>query len=284
MRMQKKPVQAAAVHDLSGFGRCSITVALPILSAMGVQVSCLPTAVLSTHTGGFKGYTFRDLTEDMSPYFHHWEKEGFAFDALYTGYLGSLEQLDIVQEFFDAFQTDKNLTLVDPVMGDHGVLYSRFDDRMVQGIRALCKRADVIVPNMTEAAFLTGMPYCPDMRDEAQIRDLCARLMELGAKKVVLTGIRPREGHLGAACFDGKQLHLYAPPHVPKQYDGTGDVFASVLLGGVLQGLPLESSMELAADFTRLCVECSLQNGTDMHHGVDFEVCLGKLIQMLAEK
>ena len=179
MQALKKPRQAAAVQDLSGFGRCSITVALPILSVMGVQVSCLPTAVLSTHTGGFTGYTFRDLTQDMEPFFRHWQKEGFAFDALYTGYLGSLEQLDIVQKFFDAFQTRENLTLVDPVMGDHGVLYSRFDDRMVQGIRALCARADVIVPNLTEAAFLTGTPYRPDLQKERDMVEMCEKLLAL---------------------------------------------------------------------------------------------------------
>lgn len=284
MAVPRKPLQAAAVQDISGFGRCSITVALPILSAMGVQVSCLPTAVLSTHTGGFKGYTFRDLTEDMEPFFRHWQKENFRFDALYSGYLGSLEQLDIVQRFFDAFQTKENLTLVDPVMGDHGVLYSRFDDRMVQGIRALCKRADVIVPNMTEAAFLAGTPWRPDMHDEKEMEDLCARLMELGPKKVVLTGVRPQEGHLGAACYDGKKLHIYAPPHVPKQYDGTGDVFASVLLGGMMLHRTLEEAIAMAADFTRECVERSMENGTDMHHGVDFEAGLGSLIARVNEK
>lgn len=279
--MARKPLQAAAVQDISGFGRCSITVALPILSAMGVQVSCLPTAILSTHTGGFTGYTFRDLTGDMEPFFRHWQKEGFQFQALYTGYLGSLEQLEIVGRFFDAFQTRENITLVDPVMGDHGVLYSRFDDKMVQGIRKLCCRADVIVPNMTEAAFLTGTAYRPDLKDEKEILHLCEQLMQLGPKKVVLTGIRPEEGHLGAACFDGKKLHIYAPPHVPKQYDGTGDVFASVLLGGLMQGDGLERAMERAADFTRLCVEKSLENGTDMHHGVDFELCLHELMHWM---
>lgn len=284
MPEMKKPRQAAAVQDLSGFGRCSITVALPILSAMGVQLSCLPTAVLSTHTGGFTGYTFRDLTCDMEPFFRHWQKEGFQFDALYTGYLGSLEQLDIVQRFFDAFQTKDNITLVDPVMGDHGVLYSRFDDRMVKGIRALCARADVMVPNLTEAAFLTDTPYRPDIQKESDILEVCERLMALGAKSVVLTGVRPQKDHLGAACFDGNRLHIYAQPHVPKQYDGTGDVFASVLLGGMLQGKTLEKSMEAAADFTRICVQQSMENGTDMHHGVDFEACLPLLIGMQTQK
>lgn len=284
MEQKKTLRRAAAVQDLSGFGRCSLTVALPILSAMGVQCSCLPTAVLSTHTGGFKGYTFRDLTEDMEPFFRHWQKENFAFDALYTGYLGSLHQLEIVQRFFDAFQTKENITLVDPVMGDHGVLYSRFDDRMVRGIRALCARADVMVPNLTEAAFLTDTPYRPDMQSEQDMQQVCEKLLALGAKQVVLTGVRPEKELLGAACHDGKHLHIYARPHVPKQYDGTGDVFASVLLGSMLQGNTLQKSMEQAADFTRICVQKSLENGTDMHHGVDFEMCLPLLIGMQTQK
>ena len=139
-----RPPRAAAIHDLSGFGRCSLTVALPVLSAMGVQLSCLPTAVLSTHTGGFQGYTFRDLTADMQPFFRHWKQENFEFDAIYTGYLGSAEQIGLVEEFFSLFRTEKNLILVDPVMGDHGKLYSLYTPEMAEGMKRLCKKADVV--------------------------------------------------------------------------------------------------------------------------------------------
>ena len=159
MPEMKKPRQAAAVQDLSGFGRCSITVALPILSAMGVQLSCLPTAVLSTHTGGFTGYTFRDLTCDMEPFFRHWQKEGFQFDALYTGYLGSKKQVEIISEFIDDFSTENNVTVVDPVLGDGGRYYAGFDDEFAAEMKKLCAKADYIIPNMTEVSFLLGIPY-----------------------------------------------------------------------------------------------------------------------------
>lgn len=272
-----RPLQAAAVHDLSGFGRCSLTVALPVLSAMGVQTSCLPTAVLSTHTGGFQGYTFRDLTEDMRPFYRHWQREGFRFDALYTGYLGSEEQIDIVGDFLSAFRTKDNLILVDPVMGDHGRLYSLYTPAMAAGMKRLCARADVVVPNMTEAALLTGMEYREGNHEEGYLEALCGRLLALGAKQVVLTGVSPGPGRMGAACHDGRRLELYAPPRVDAHYDGTGDLFASVLLGALLHGRTLKQAVCLAADFTRDCVARSLHNGTDPHFGVDFEPALWQL-------
>lgn len=272
-----RPLRAAAVHDLSGFGRCSLTVALPVLSAMGVQVSCLPTAVLSTHTGGFQGYTFRDLTGDMRPFFSHWLREGLAFDALYTGYLGSAEQIGIVGDFLSAFRTDQNLILVDPVMGDHGQLYSLYTPDMAAGMRRLCARADVIVPNMTEAALLTGMEYREDGHEEKYLEEICLRLLELGAGQVALTGVSPAPGRIGAACHDGRRMTVYAPPRVDAHYDGTGDLFASVLLGGLLHGRGLEAAARLAADFTRDCVARSVQNGTNPHEGVDFEPALWRL-------
>lgn len=275
--MKSRPLRAAAVHDLSGFGRCSLTVALPVLSAMGVQLSCLPTAVLSTHTGGFQGYTFRDLTGDMRAFFTHWKKEGFCFDALYTGYLGSAEQIDLVEEFFSLFRTEENLILVDPVMGDHGKLYSLYTPEMAEGMKRLCKKADVLAPNMTEAAFLTGMEFKDAGHDEGYLREICERLLKMGAKQVVLTGVSAVPGTVGAACHDGAHFSVYAPPRVQARYDGTGDLFASVLLGALLHGRNLQSAAALAADFTRDCVEISLKNGTDPHHGVDFEGMLWQL-------
>lgn len=274
---QNRPLQCAAVHDLSGFGRCSLTVALPVLSAMGVQVSCLPTAVLSTHTGGFQGYTFRDLTDDMGPFFHHWQREGFQFDALYTGYLGSAEQIHLVEEFLSAFRTQDNLILVDPVMGDHGKLYSLYTEEMALGMKRLCARADVIVPNMTEAAWLTGMAYRECRHDLDYLTEMCEKLLALGAGQVVLTGISPEDGCMGAACHDGREMKIYAPEKIHATYDGTGDLFASVLLGALMRKRTLEEAMMLAADFTRDAVARSLENGTNRHHGVDFEPALWKL-------
>lgn len=275
--MSGRPLQAAAAQDLSGFGRCSLTVALPVLSAMGVQVSCLPTAVLSTHTSGFTGYTFRDLTEDIRPFYEHWLREGLCFDALYTGYLGSEAQIDIVGDFLSAFQSPRTLTLVDPVMGDHGRLYSRFTPRMAEGIGRLCGRADVIVPNLTEAALLSGMPYPTKMLREADYAQMCERLLALGAKRVVITGAALSPGEMGFACHDGARLRLYLPERIDAAYDGTGDLFASVLLGALLHGRELYAAAQIAADFTRECVAVSLKNGTNPHFGVDFEPALWRL-------
>ncbi|MBE5783429.1 MAG: pyridoxamine kinase [Clostridiales bacterium] len=277
MRDKNRPLQAATVNDISGFGRCSLTVSLPVLSAMGVHLSCIPTAVLSTHTGGFQGYTFRDLTQDIRPFFEHWKKEGFEFDALYTGYLGSAEQIDLVSDFLTAFQTDTNITLVDPVMGDHGKLYSLYTPEMAKGMKRLCARADVIVPNMTEGAYLTGMEFKAHGHSEEYLSEMCQRLMSLGAKNVVITGVSPAPGLVGAACHDGKKMEIYAPERVNAQYDGTGDVFASVLLGALLHEKSLLSSVKLAADFTRECIARSLKNNVNPHHGVDFEMGLWQL-------
>ncbi len=262
---------ALAVHDLSGFGRCSLTVALPILSVMGVQVSCLPTAVLSTHTGGFTGYTFRDLTQDMRDYYRHYLREGLSFDAVYSGYLGSFEQIAIVGEILSAFRAQDNLLLVDPVMGDEGKLYSRYTDDMARGVRGLCEKADVIVPNMTEAAILTGDSYREKGHDEAYLRKLCRDLRKLGAKKVVLTGVSTDDTCVGAACDDGKDFFLVTDERIPRRYDGTGDVFASVLLGALLCGRDLRGAAALAVLFTHDCVEDSAKNNVNQHHGVDFE-------------
>lgn len=277
MRDKNRPLQAATVNDISGFGRCSLTVSLPVLSAMGVHLSCIPTAVLSTHTGGFQGYTFRDLTEDIRPFFRHWKQEGFEFDALYTGYLGSAQQIDLVQEFIEAFKTEDNFTLVDPVMGDHGKLYSLFTPKMAEGMKRLCARADVIVPNMTEGAYLTGMEFKPHGHSEAYLMEMCRRLIDLGAKNAVITGVSPAPGLVGAACYDGKKMEIYAPERVNAQYDGTGDVFASVLLGALLHEKSLLDSVKLAADFTRECIARSLKNNVNPHHGVDFEMGLWQL-------
>ncbi|MDD6683623.1 MAG: pyridoxamine kinase [Clostridiales bacterium] len=275
--------QAAAIHDLSGFGRCSLTVALPVLSAMGVQLSCLPTAVLSTHTGGFQGYTFRDLTADMQPFFRHWKQENFEFDAIYTGYLGSAEQIGLVEEFFSLFRTEKNLILVDPVMGDHGKLYSLYTPEMAEGMKRLCKKADVVVPNMTEAAFLTGTEYQEANHNKKYLEMLCEKLLAMGARQVVLTGVAPNCGKMGVACHNGREFFVYAPERVNAHYDGTGDLFASVLLGGLLHGHALNTAAALAADFTRSCMEISLKNGTNPHHGVDFEPMLWKLGKMILD-
>ena len=271
------------IQDISCLGQCSLTVALPILSACGHETCVLPSAVLSTHTGGFTGFTFRDLTEDMPAICRHWESAGIRFNAIYTGYLGSAEQIGLVEEFFSLFRTEKNLILVDPVMGDHGKLYSLYTPEMAEGMKRLCKKADVVVPNMTEAAFLTGTEYQEANHNKKYLEMLCEKLLAMGARQVVLTGVAPNCGKMGVACHNGREFFVYAPERVNAHYDGTGDLFASVLLGGLLHGHALNTAAALAADFTRSCMEISLKNGTNPHHGVDFEPMLWKLGKMILD-
>ena len=176
------------IQDISCVGKCSLTVALPVISATGVEAAVIPTAVLSTHTG-FKGFTFCDLTGEIAPITEHWKNENFKFDAIYTGYLGSPEQIALMADLFDTFKTDDNLIIIDPVMGDNGKLYPGFDEDFAQKMRKLCQKADVILPNMTEAAYMLGIEYVGEGYDEEYIKDVLLKLSEFGAKYSVLTGI-----------------------------------------------------------------------------------------------
>ena len=271
--------RAAAIHDISGFGKCSLTVALPILSACGVEAACMPTAVLSTHTGGIKGFTFRDLTQDLRAFWQHWHTLGIPFDALYSGYLGSVEQTEIVGEMFDVYRKETKLILVDPAMADHGKFYTMFDERMARGQSALCARADVAVPNLTEAALMTKQEYHAGPYTEEYLKDMCKRLCDLGAKNVVLTGARKHDAHLGACCYQGEsgQFDIYYTARVPGNYHGTGDVYASVLTAALLNDYQLPESMQLAADFVHECLQRTHAQGTDTRYGVDFERGLPRL-------
>lgn len=263
--------RAAVINDISGFGRCSITVTLPILSVMGVHTACAPTAVLSTHTGNFTGYSFRDLTEDMRLFCDHWQKEKLQFDALMSGYLGSFEQIEIVRDYFRAFGREDNLIFVDPVMGDDGVLYALYTQDMANGMKKLCAGADVIVPNMTEGCIMLGESYHEGPWQESKLESMCRGLKKLGAKKVVLTGASTKDGMIGAACLDETGFYMLETNRVPASYCGTGDVFASVLLGALMQDQPLPDAVHLAVDYTAKCVRRSVQNQVPAREGVDFE-------------
>ena len=190
--------RVVSIQDISCLGKCSLTVALPIISAMGVETCVVPTAVLSTHTGGFKGFTFHDLTQEVTPISDHWKKEGITFDAIYTGYLGSFEQIELVGKFFDDFGGENTLVYVDPAMADHGVLYPGFTPEFAKEMGKLCGKADVIVPNITEASFMLGVDYVGDDYDEAYIKKMLKDLTGLGCKTAVLTGISFEEGKIGA--------------------------------------------------------------------------------------
>lgn len=274
-RMKNKTHQKriAAIHDLSGFGKCSLTVALPILSAAGIETSALPTAILSTHTGGISGYTYHDLTEDMRPVMKHWKSLDIKFDAIYTGFLGSFEQLDIVKEFFDAFRQEDNLILVDPVMGDNGELYTVFTREFAAGMRMLCQKADIIVPNLTEAALLLDEPFHPGPYTHAYIESLLRKLGALGPQKVVLTGVYFKEDELGAATYDRTTdtIDYVFTQKIPGYYHGTGDVFASALLSALLNDFSLIDAAAIAVHFTTDSIRRTYKAKTDYRFGVNFE-------------
>ncbi|MEG0766260.1 MAG: pyridoxamine kinase [Clostridia bacterium] len=280
--MQALP-RVAAIADLSGFGKCALTVALPILSAAGVEVCALPTAVLSSHTGDLQGYTYRDLTEDMPAIAAHWASLGLTFDAIYTGFLGSGAQLAIVLDFLRRFRRAGTLVLVDPVMGDHGKVYQTYTPEMVAGMGALCAQADLITPNLTEASLLLGIPYRESIHDAADIRALCTALHALGPTQVVVTGISISPNEIGAAAYDARTdtVSVYGMPHISGIWYGTGDIFGSVLLGALLAQKSLADASRMAVHFTYDCIARTHTRGTDPRFGVDFEHGLPELIQML---
>lgn len=269
------------IQDISCFGQCSITVALPILSACGSETCIIPSAVLSTHTGGFSGFTFRDLTDDIPLIKEHWQKEGILFDAIYSGYLGSPRQIDLVKDIMQTMGKDGSVNIVDPAMGDGGQLYTGFDADFAKKMGTLCACADIILPNITEASFICGMPYLEEY-DESYVKELCDRLCHMGANTVVLTGVGYEEGRTGVTVAkDGTYRH-YDHRKISVGSHGTGDVFASAFTGALLRGKDIFDSAKIAADFTVLCIERTV--GDDRHrYGVKFETALPDLIGMLEE-
>lgn len=272
--------KVAAIHDMSGFGRCSLTVAIPVLSAMGVQCCPLPTAFLSTHTGGFTGYTFLDMTDEMPKIAAHWAQLGLHFDAIYSGFMGSEAQMDIVADFVRTFRRGASTIFVcDPVMGDHGSLYKTYTPAMCAGMARLAELADVITPNLTEAAVLLG-EGCGALRtDETGYRAAVGKLSRNGTRSVVLTGVSLREGEIGACVFDradGRTEFVF-DEFISKEFLGTGDVFASVLTGALVKGAPLREAARQAAAFVRECARQTAPQNLPAREGVDFEPLLWKL-------
>ena len=266
----------AAIHDLSCFGRCSLTIALPVLSAMGCQCCPLPTALLSAHTG-FSGNTFLDLTVEMGRIADHWAAMDLQFDAIYSGFLGSADQVDTVARFFDTFKKSGTAVIVDPVMGDHGTAYRTCTPELCRGMRVLAENADVITPNLTEAALLLDRPY-EEIR-QADAYEVVRRLSLGGRRSVVLTGYFSEPGQTGALCFDrdSGESKAVQTPREPQDFSGTGDLFASVLAGGAARGVPLFQAAQAAADFVRDCIARTLAEGLTEQDGVDFEPLLGQL-------
>ncbi len=278
-----KQKRVAAIHDISCVGRCSLTVALPILSAAGFDTSVLPTAILSTHTGGFEGFTYRDLTEDIVPISKHWQSLNIQFDALYSGFLGSYEQIDLVADLFDTFRGDDTVIMVDPVMADNGVLYSIYSPEMAKGMTKLCAKADIIVPNLTEAAFLLEEDYIGESYSQEYIETTLKRLSSLGAKKAVLTGVSFENDKLGAAAYDSETSEFtYAfNEKIEGHFHGTGDVFSSALLSALLNGFSLVEATQIAVDYTHRCISLTQKAELEKRYGVCFERAIPYLIQKL---
>lgn len=280
------PPTVAAIHDLSCFGRCALTVVMPALSAMGAQVVPIPTALLSTHTGGFENMYFKDLTESMPPIADHLESLDLKFDAIYTGFLGSAAQIDIVSDFIKRFSRENTVVLVDPVMGDDGKLYSTYTRDMQSRMYELCSLADVITPNLTEACFLSGEEYTDTSAlCEKEAYDYAARLAEklrgLGCAKTVITGIAHDGDMLGTYGTVGEsgKVYTHSVPRVKRSYPGTGDLFASVFLGAILLGKEFDSALAFASDYTRTVMEYSSHIDSPVRNGVALEKFIFELSQ-----
>ena len=268
------------IQDISCVGQCSLTVALPIISACGVETCVLPSAVLSTHTAGFKGYTFRDLTDDMPDIRAHWEKEGIKFDAIYTGYLGSTKQIDYVKDIFASGSKEGTVTIVDPAMADNGKLYPAFDEEYVEAMKGLCASADFIVPNMTEAALLAGMHY-EDGEDRRYVDKVMDRLIEMGCKNIILKGLPSKNGnYIGILMYIDGKMYYYEHEKLPNSCHGTGDVYASAFVGALMRGKSANEAARIAAEYAMECIKETAK--LDNHwYGAAFELALPKLIEML---
>ena len=267
------------VQDISCVGQCSLTAALPVISACGVEACPIPSAVLSTHTAGFKGFTFRDLTDDMPLIKEHWIKEGIKFDALYTGYLGSAKQISYVTDIMKSVIKTDGLSIIDPAMADNGVLYTGFDMAFVEEMKKLCAIADYLVPNITEAAFLTGLEYKTEY-DRAYIQKLLDTLVSLGAKNVILTGVSYESGTTGVVVYDGENYQYYKHEKIERGCHGTGDVYASAFVGALVRGKSAYDAARIAADYTLSCIKFTVTD-PDHWYGVKFEPLLGELIDAL---
>ncbi|MBO4777824.1 MAG: pyridoxamine kinase [Bacteroidales bacterium] len=270
------------IQDISCVGQCSLTVALPVISAMGIETAILPSAILSTHTGGFTGYTFHDLTEDLPAIKEHWKKENIKFDAFYTGYVGSVKQLEYISDIMDELRKPDSKIIVDPVMGDKGKLYPGFEPSFAKEMAKLCKKADVIVPNLTEAAFMLDEEYIESGHTKEYIERILKKLLGLGCKNALLTGVSLEEGKLGVAAIDGAtgKVSYYFRDLYPGMFHGTGDVFASSFAGAMILGKTIEQAAKIAVDFTVNAIAKTI-NDKNHWYGVKFELALPELIESI---
>ncbi len=268
------------IQDISCVGQCSLTVALPILSACGLETCILPSAVLSTHTAGFNGFTFRDLTDDMPEIQAHWRKENIKFKAIYTGYLGSVKQVGYVQDILNTMGTEDCVRIVDPAMADNGKLYSIFNDEYVAAMRGLCASADILLPNITEACFLADVEY-REVYDEGYVKELLDKLSALGAKTIVLTGVSYAPEKTGVIIYENGNVRYYEHDKISKGCHGTGDIYASAFTGALMNDKDVFEAARIAADYTVKCI-INTQGDADHWYGAKFETALRDLMDMLA--
>ncbi len=275
MNKQKRII---AINDISCFGKCSLTAALPILSAAGIETCVLPTALLSAHTA-FSGFTFSELSSDLRSIMKHWKELNLEFDGIYSGYLGSKKQIELVEEIIDLFPS--NMVLVDPVMGDNGRLYEGFDESFAVEMNRLLKKADIIVPNVTEASFLTCVPYEVNTHSQDYIETLIDKLKKQCPGKIVLTGINLSHNTVGTAVWDGIMLDIIERKKIDVFYSGTGDVFASTLTASYLLGNDIKKSAEISADYIIDCIYETQKTSGDRNYGINFELCIKNLLSAL---
>ena len=287
------------VQDISCVGKCSLTAAIPVISAMGIEVCPLPTAILSNHTA-FSSFSFLDLTDKIPEILNEWKKQGFHFDAIYTGYLGSIKQIDLVHKILDEFAQNDTLVVIDPCMADNGKLYTGFSQDFVQQMAKLCGRANVILPNMTEACFLVNQDYDIFTHTNESITKLMEKLLSLGANHVVLKGVDFSSDKIGVAYYSQKNnndsknligksiiensiddMKIYFHHRYDENFHGTGDLFASVVTGALVLKKELKEAVEIACDFIQESIECTLSNPNYNWYGVEFESALKNLPQRL---
>ena len=270
------------MQDISCIGKCSLTVVLPVISCMGVETAVLPTAVLSTEAL-IDGFTYHDLTSENIPIIEHWKSSGFTFDAVYTGYLGTTGLVDIARRLFHEFGSGK-LKIVDPCLGDNGILYPGFTQEYVDAVRGLCSEADILCPNLTEACFLLNIPFHPSCTRE-ETREILHKLSALGAEKTVLTGISFAEGTIGTCTYD-RRTDTYAEyftEEEPEYFQGTGDLWAGTLCGGLVSGFSFEDSAALACDFVKESIRLTLAEEGHNTYGVNFEQAVPYLLKRLSQ-
>lgn len=279
MEKQKK---IALINDISCLGRCSLTAAMPIISACGFEAVPLPTGVFSAHTE-FEGFVCADLTDKMQPITDHWKQLGTRFDGICTGYIATKEQADIIKRFLIDFKKSDTFCMVDPVMGDNGSFYKRIDEDFVNEMRFFCSMADVIVPNVTEAEMLAGLDCTKPPYSLDRIKEILLKLTGIGAPKIVITGVESEDGQIGCAVYDNytKKANMFFTPKTEGRFPGTGDVFTAVLMASMMKGKDFFDSVQIAMGFTCECVEKTAEAQTDRKYGLCFEPQLGKLIQAI---